>query len=135
MVRRTLFVIFMIMLLQTAQSALPVKFAPPTGVVQVSECVPGQGVHWAKQSDMPLGPIYVEANGELIAIEYMISQSDFTSGKSFQNLKFFFASREIPIDHMDIGFLPQGHPGFEAPHYDLHFYMVPHTRHAGFRCL
>jgi len=29
------------------------------------------------------------------------------------------------MDHMEFNFMPKGHPGFEAPHYDVHMYFVP----------
>lgn len=28
-----------------------------------------------------------------------------------------------PVNHVNIGFEPQGHPGFEASHYDSHLYF------------
>lgn len=145
--RRSMFLIIGIMMLfsigiaasnravaQSNPSNLPISFIIPTGFVKVSDCVPGEGEHWAKPAQLPLGPILVMRNGRLLAIEYMIAQSDFSAGKSFQNLPFLYFLRELPIQHADIEFLPQGHPGFDVPHFDLHFWLVTHAQHSSILC-
>lgn len=94
----------------------------PTTVVQVSPVIPMMGAHWADPATLPLGSIYCVHEGKVGCLEYMITQEDFASGKSWEDLK---GRSDLPsIDHLDIGFNPQGHEGFEVPHYDLHMYFI-----------
>ena len=44
----------------------------------------------------------------------MITQKDFTEGLSWENLPGVAGK---PISHVDITFMPKGHPGHETPHY------------------
>lgn len=80
------------------------------------------GEHWAKVADMPLGPIYCVHNGEIVCEEFMIAQADFAAGKSWTDLT--PTPGLPPVDHMNIEFEPNGHEGFEIPHYDLHLYFI-----------
>jgi hypothetical protein len=105
-------------------STTPIAWMAPPGVVQVSPCVPLMGEHWARPEDMPLGPIYTVYQGRLMAIEYMPPQSDFAAGKSWHELAFTYWGQQLPIQHADFGFQPNGHEGYEVPHYDLHFFVV-----------
>ena len=83
------------------------------------------GEHWANPKDLPLGPIYCVMDGRVTCMEYMISQADFEAGKSFLELRPWFAGAEQPaIDHMEFNFMPHGHEGFEVPHFDVHMYFV-----------
>jgi hypothetical protein len=107
--------------------------APP-GVTKLSDCVPYMGEHWANPANMPLGPIYTVNAGRLISIEYMPTQADFTAGKSWDDLKFLYWGNELTIQHADIGFLPQGHEGFEVPHYDMHFLLISHAEDRAITC-
>ena len=94
----------------------------PKGTVKVSETVPGMGEHWANPKDLPLGPIYCVHKGKVICLEYMISQADFQAGKSWPTLT---GLKTLPaINHVNMGFEPKGHPGYEIPHYDMHIYFV-----------
>jgi hypothetical protein len=53
----------------------------------------------------------------------MISQADFQAGKSWPELT---GLKSLPpIDHINMGFEPRGHEGYEVPHYDMHVYFVP----------
>jgi hypothetical protein len=115
-------------------ATLPIAWIPPPAVVQISPCVPHMGEHWANPTDLPTGPIYTVHNGRLISIEYMLTQADFAAGKSWSDLTFRYWGQELPIDHADIDFLPMGHDGFAVPHYDLHFYVVPHAEDRAITC-
>ena len=112
----------------TAQSnleSLPTVDALPDGVVQVSPVIPGMGAHWANPKNLPLGPIYCVIEGRVTCMEYMISQDDFEAGKSFTELRPWFEGAEQPaIDHIEFNFEPNGHEGYEIPHYDVHLYFV-----------
>lgn len=115
-------------------STIPVVWVAPPGVIKLSECVPYMGEHWANPANMPLGPIYTVDNGRLISIEYMFSHADLAAGKSWWDLKFLYWGRELAIQHADVAFLPQGHDGYEVPHFDMHFYLVTHEEDRAITC-
>lgn len=100
----------------------------PANFMMVSPCVAGMGEHWA---NLKLGPhattIYGTYQGKPIFTEIMLLPKDFAQGKSFLNVV-----RPLPgyqIDHVDIEYLPHGHPGMGYAHYDIHGYYVPHAVH------
>lgn len=99
----------------------------PSGMVRISPHVPGMGEHWANPRDLPLGPVYCVMEGRVTCMEFMIAQRDLHDGKSFEALRPWFAGSapQPPVDHVEFNFMPQGHPGFEVPHYDVHMYFVP----------
>ncbi len=104
---------------------LPSVSILPKGTVKVSGVVPGMGEHWANPKDLPLGPIYCVMNGRVTCMEYMISQADFQAGKSWTELTPWFEGTAQPgVDHMEFNFVPNGHEGYEIPHYDVHMYFV-----------
>ena len=99
--------------------------ALPEGTIQLEPIVvPAMGEHWANPvaGDLPTGPIYGVYKGKLIFLEYMIAQEDFAAGESWPNLSGMEGLP--PVDHVSIGFEPQGHEGFEVPHYDIHMYFL-----------
>jgi hypothetical protein len=94
----------------------------PKDAVQLSPVVPLMGEHWANPANMPLGPIYCVHEGKVVCIEYMISQEDFMNGKSWPVLQ---GLTNLPsINHIDIGFNPKGHHGYEIPHFDMHIFFI-----------
>lgn len=99
----------------------------PPGAVRISPHVPGMGEHWANPRDLPLGPVYCVMEGRVTCMEFMISQQDLRDGKSFERLRPWFAggAPQPSVDHVEFNFMPQGHLGFEVPHYDVHMYFVP----------
>jgi hypothetical protein len=101
---------------------LPSASILPKGTVKVSGVVPGMGEHWANPKDLPLGPIYCVYKGKVVCLEYMISQADFAAGKSWPELTGL--KNLPPINHVNMGFEPKGHEGYEVPHYDMHIYFV-----------
>lgn len=94
----------------------------PEGTVKVSGVVPGMGEHWANPKDLPLGPLYCVYQGKVVCLEYMISQADLAAGKSWPELTGL--KNLPPINHVNMGFEPKGHEGYEIPHYDLHIYFA-----------
>lgn len=107
----------------------------PPGTVQLTPAIPGMGEHWANLEDMPLGPIYLVYQGEVIGIEYMYSQ-DMLSEVSIptpEGEEIFYELANLGVDHrvdhFDVGFMPHGHEGFDAPHWDIHAYYVSHAEH------
>ncbi|MFC5469312.1 hypothetical protein ACFPPD_11320 [Cohnella suwonensis] len=100
--------------------------ALPEGSVKISEVVPAMGEHWAnpQAGELPVGPIYGVYDGKLVFLEYMIAQDDFVKGKSLINLRGMKGVPSPAVVQLDAEFQPQGHPGFEAPHYDIHAYFI-----------
>ena len=103
----------------------------PANFMLVSPCIPGMGEHWANLKAGVHGTqIYGTYKGKPIFTEIMLTQKDFATGKSFTD-----TLKPLPgyaIDHVDIEFLPHGHPGMTYPHYDIHGYYVPHSVHTKF---
>jgi uncharacterized protein DUF1127 len=103
---------------------LPAVADLPAGTVKVSPSIPGMGEHWANPKDLPLGPIYCVMHGKVVCAEFMVSQKDFATGQSFEQLRFGLAGEQPPINHVELNFQPHGHEGFAVPHYDLHMYFI-----------
>lgn len=102
----------------------------PEGTIQLTPCVPGMGEHWANPADMPLGPIYGVMGDKVTFVEIMPSQEAFANGEQW--LEVLKPLDGYAIDHVDFEFQPQGHEGYEVPHYDIHAYFVTHEEHEGF---
>lgn len=107
----------------------------PQGTVQLSPSIPTMGEHWANPDNMPLGPIYLAYQGEVIGIEYMYSQ-DMLSEVSIptpEGVETFYELANVGVDHrvdhFEVGFMPEGHEGFEVTHWDIHIYFVSHDLH------
>ncbi|WP_274365981.1 hypothetical protein [Paenibacillus thermotolerans] len=101
--------------------------ALPEGTIQLDPVVvPAMGEHWAnpQAGELPNGPIYGVYKGKLVFIEYMIAQDDFTDGKNHVNLGGMKGVPSPAVVQTDIELQPQGHPGFEIPHYDIHMYFI-----------
>jgi hypothetical protein len=118
-----------VILMATGVNAFADEFAKlsdtgilPQGTVKISETVPSMGEHWSRPEDLPLGPIYCVHKGKVVCIEYMMSQADLQAGKSWPEL--VGLKNLPPINHVNMGFMPTGHHGYEIPHYDLHIYFV-----------
>lgn len=117
-----------------AAAASPAGTPPkplPANFVQVSPCVPTMGAHYADPK-LPLAgnTIYGVMNGKAVFTELMLTPKDLQSGKSWDEVL-----RPLPgysIDHVDIDYLPHGHPGMPYAHYDLHAYYVSHATHMQF---
>lgn len=107
---------------QDTRSGLPGTDILPEGTIQISPVVPGMGEHWANPADLPLGPIYCVHEGKIVCLEFMMAQEEFTSGKSWPELKGIEGLP--PVNHTNIGFEANGHKGFEVPHYDVHLYFL-----------
>ncbi len=102
----------------------------PEGVIQGSPCVPTMGEHWADPKNMPLGPIYGVVGDEVVFVELMPAQAYFADGQSWDEVLVPPAGQTV--NHVDFTYLPEGHPGYEVPHYDIHAYFVSHSEHMAF---
>ena len=99
----------------------------PKDAVKLSESVTAMGEHWARPQDMPVGPIYLVYKGKVIGIEFMVSQ-ELMKNMTTPDEGTFLELAGLPVntyvDHMDIEFMPHGHPSYEVPHYDVHLYFI-----------
>ncbi|SEB79978.1 hypothetical protein [Paenibacillus sp. GP183] len=93
----------------------------PAGTIQLSPVVPQMGEHWANPKDMPMGPIYGVYNGKLVFFEYMPAKA---LDKTVHDVPGNLVPIPSKIDHFDIDWNPQGHDGYEVPHYDMHLYFI-----------
>jgi hypothetical protein len=111
----------------------PLKAHPaamPMDTKGIGGCIPTMGYHYAKPKNWPFGPIYGYYKGKPVFSEVMISKADFDAGKSWNDLL-----KPLPgyhIDHVDIWFEPNGHPGYETPHYDIHAWYMSGRRYMYF---
>ncbi|HLJ82978.1 MAG TPA: DUF5602 domain-containing protein [Candidatus Eremiobacteraceae bacterium] len=103
----------------------------PAGNVQMSPCIPTMGSHWANPATIANGgPIYGVYGGKPVFTEIMLTPKDFAAGKSWDEVL-----KPLPgyaINHVDIDFLPHGHPGMPFPHYDIHAFYVSHATHMAY---
>lgn len=98
------------------------KIPAPVGFAQVGPCVTAMGIPYARKGEWPLGPILgYDEKGKLVFVEYMVDQKEFQEGVSWEALP-GVAGRAI--NHIDISFMPEGHPGHEVSHYDIHLYVI-----------
>jgi hypothetical protein len=97
----------------------------PTGYVMISPCIPSMGEHWANP-EKPEAPIYGSYEGKVVFSEIMIPKAQFVKGFNYRDL---MALPGHAINHVDIEYEPQGHPGMPIPHYDIHAYYVSHDAH------
>jgi hypothetical protein len=107
------------------------KNAPgmPKGAVPISGCIPAMGYHYAVASKGPTAPIYGWYKNRAVFTEVMPSKAAFEKGFDLNDIK------PLPgykIDHVDVWYEPNGHPGMMIPHYDIHAWYIPHSEHMTF---
>jgi hypothetical protein len=114
----------------TMPHAQPPPKPIPANFAQVSPCIPTMGSHYANPKlSLDGNPIYGVYQGKPVFTEIMVTPKDLASGKSWDNIQ------PLPgykIDHVDIDYVPNGHPGMPFSHYDIHAYYVPHATHMQF---
>lgn len=101
----------------------------PPEAQKISDCVPNMGEHWASPENLPFGPIYLVDKEKVIGIEYMIHEDELekeliTVGEEKMGKPAVMPVLEGDYDHIELQYLPEGHEGDEAPHYDLHMYLI-----------
>ena len=112
------------------------KVTLPEDAQKLSDLIPSMGEHWANPKDLPIGPIYLVHDGEVIGMEYMFTV-DLMKEARIATPEGELAFRYLPelpveawIDHVEIEYMSHGHEGFDVPHFDIHFYLVnPEERH------
>ncbi len=102
----------------------------PTEAIKLSELIPAMGEHWANLANMPVGPIYLVHDEEVIGTEYMFT-ADLMEEVTLTTPEGEETFKHLPglpvgayVDHMEIEFFSQGHEGFEVPHFDAHLYFI-----------
>lgn len=121
------------------------KVVLPTDLIKISGCIPFEGEHWVRQSDLPNGPFYVIYNGEVMATEYMFGPKEIP-GENYARMPFpeFLAymqknnlelkdivnelqTLDFPMPKADYKYMDlhwtAPHAGSVEPHFDLHFYL------------
>jgi hypothetical protein len=102
----------------------------PEEAQKLTDVVPAMGEHWADPADLPLGPIFLVYEGEVIGIEYMwsddmLQEVEIPTPEGSEHLN---ALVPLPVgvvvNHVDYAFMPHGHEGFDVPHHDLHMYFI-----------
>ncbi len=93
----------------------------PASAMMLSPCIATMGEHWASLKDMPVGPLYGVYNGKPVFSEIMVTQKQLAKGFSYDNL---MALPGYTINHVNLEFERNGHPGLPVPHYDIHAYYV-----------
>ena len=102
----------------------------PSMVGPVGGCIPTMGYHYVNSKKWPLGPIYGYYNGKPTFTEIMPSKKAFEAGINLDEVL-----KPLPgyrIDHVDIWFEKNGHPGYATPHYDIHAWYVTHAAHMAY---
>ncbi len=98
----------------------------PAEAKPIGGCIPTMGYHYVDPKKMPRGPLYGYYNGKPIFTELMLNKAELAGQDWNDQLK------PLPgytIDHVDIWYEPHGHPGYSAPHFDVHAWYVPHAEH------
>lgn len=106
------------------------KIVLPTKAVRIQGCADRQGALYVEPQNIPVGPVFMVYDGEVIGIEYMLGKDEFLSGKSYESL----AGLDIKVNHARIGFLSAGHEGYASPHYHIFLYTVPESVERGIIC-
>ncbi|MEE8400969.1 MAG: hypothetical protein V3R86_02290 [Candidatus Hydrothermarchaeaceae archaeon] len=104
--------------------------ALPTEAIKLSEVIPGMGEHWANPGNLPFGPVYLVYNGKVIGLEYMMHEDELKANPitlpsgEVVGKPVTMQTLDQDIDHADLAYMPAGHEGDEAPHYDVHMYFI-----------
>lgn len=102
--------------------ALPRLEVVAADAIQISPHVPSMGEHWAREADLPIGPIYCVIEGRVTCVEYMFQMTELEEGTDWLKLA---PGMETPaISHIDIEFKPEGVGPNPVPLYQLHIYFA-----------
>ena len=118
-------------LTQTDQSKYSSDISLPEDAVQIQKCANRKGTLYIKTKDIPVGPVYMINEGKVIGVEFMLSQDEFIKGKSYDSL---LSGLPMKVDHINLGFLSQGHEGYTQPHYHLDLYRVTTEEEKSIKC-
>ncbi len=106
----------------TSLEGLPLLEDVAADAVQISPHVPNMGAHWARESDLPVGPIYCVIEGHVVCVEYMFTMEAFEAGTDW--LALLPGIETPPISHIDVEFKAEGIEPNPVPLYQLHIYFA-----------
>lgn len=101
---------------------LPLLEEVASDAIQISPHVPNMGAHWARESDLPTGPIYCVIEGRVVCVEYMFTMEAFEAGTDWTSLT--PGIETPPISHIDVEFKAEGIEPNPVPLYQLHIYFA-----------
>ena len=104
----------------------------PADVIPVAGCIPAMGYHYVNQKNWPTGPIYGYYNGKPVFTEVMLTKAAFESKAGVNMDEILKPLPGYHINHVDIWYEPNGHPGMTVPHYDIHAWYISHAEHMTF---
>ena len=104
-------------------------FVLPTDAIKFSDCTPKIGEHWAHPDDLPFGPYYLVGKGNVVGIEYKVDEDELEENTFIiDGLEYgetvILPALDMTYDHVELTYLPRGHPGLKEPHYDIHIYLI-----------
>lgn len=112
----------------------PAELKLPEGTIKISDAIPAMGEHWANPRDLPLGPIYLVWQGKVIGVEYMFTLAMMNAAPAGPpsptgEVAYNYQTPDLAlpgqkVDHLTLDYMPEGHPGFKVPHYDIHMYFI-----------
>ena len=106
----------------TSLEGLPLLAEVAADAIQISPHVPNMGAHWAREGDLPVGPIYCVIEGTVVCVEYMFTAEALTAGTDWTRLA--PGIETPPISHIDVEFKPEGIEPMPVPLYQLHIYFA-----------
>src|SRR5438093_461527 len=71
----------------------------PADAQKIEECVNQEGALYIRQEDIPVGPVYMVHNNQIIGLQYMVPKDKIISNNSMD----FLPSHGVKVDHVDIG--------------------------------
>jgi hypothetical protein len=95
----------------------------PKDATVTADCTQYRGKQYIVPKDIPMGPIYDVYQNKVVAVEYLIGQSELNNSiDTFKNLPL----PHIDVDHLSI--LPMDpHAGENEQHFHLIAYFVPQS--------
>ncbi len=102
----------------------------PKDATVTAECADMRGKQYIIPKDIPMGPIYDVNQGKVVAIEYLIGQTELTKQSDmFSNL----ALPKVDYDHLTI--MPmEPHAGENEIHFHAIAYLIPQSEAAKIKC-
>jgi len=106
------------------------EIALPADAQKIEECDPGRGAMYIRPEDVPYGPVYLVHQSKVIGMEYMIPKDKIIANESMD----FLTNKNVKIDHIAIGPIPNGHAGLSTPHYHVELYTISKEAQKSITC-
>ena len=94
----------------------------PGGATVSAECVAGRGTQYILPKDIPMGPIYDVYQGKVVAVEYLIPESELMSSNGAMK----FGDLNLPKGSYDhLALMPmEAHAGLDQPHFHAIAFLI-----------